>query len=134
MKQRILVVDDSDDVLNILEYAFEHAGFACDAAHNMIELQAALASSMPDLILLDLMLPETNGYQIIEWLHGDPRTCAIPIIVITAKAEALYRQISADLGVQGHITKPFHLQEVVSHARAMLQSADTASGSPIARP
>jgi DNA-binding response OmpR family regulator len=120
MDKRILAVDDNDDILNIVEFAFEHEGYQFKATHSHDEMCAELARALPDLIILDLMLPGVNGYQVIEQLHHDTRTSAIPIIVITAKSEQVYRRISADMGAAHHLIKPFHPDELVAQARAVL--------------
>ncbi len=122
MPKRILAIDDSDDVLYILGFALEQAGFAFHGAHNGQEMRAALAHELPDLVVLDLMLPDVNGYQVIEELHQNAQTRAIPVIVVTAKAEAMYERMSADLGVTCHMIKPFHPDSLVAQAQAILQA------------
>lgn len=120
MNKRILAVDDNDDILAIVAFAFEHEGYQFKATHSQGEMRAELARALPDLIILDLMLPGVNGYQVIEQLHHDARTSAIPIIVITAKSEPVFRRISADMGAAHHLIKPFHPDELVAQARAIL--------------
>ncbi len=134
MTRRILAVDDSDDMLTILSYAFEHEGYEFAAAHSQSELFAALAEHKPDLVVLDLMLPGANGYQAIEGMRQSDETRDIPVIVITAKSEVLYRRISADLGVAGHLTKPFHPDELIGRVRAVLATPDETIGASLARP
>ncbi len=124
MGKRILAVDDCDDALTIVGFAFEHEGYQFAGVRNHAELRAALACELPDLIVVDLMLPGMNGYQVIEQLHADDRTRAIPVIVITAKSEAIYRSISADMGAH-HLVKPFHPDELVAQARAIFAEVAT---------
>jgi len=120
MAKRILTVDDNDDILNVVGFALEHAGFEVRAAHDQREMEAALAQELPDLMVLDLMLPGTNGYQVLQQLHENDQTRDIPVIVMTAKVEALYRHMSADLGVAYHFTKPFHPEMLVKEAQTIL--------------
>jgi CheY-like chemotaxis protein len=118
--KHVLVVDDNDDLLQIIEFSFAMAGYACEAGHSQDEMQAALARSSPDVIVMDLMLPGMNGYQVIEQLRNDPHTRSIPIVVITARAEPMYRRISADLGVAHHLIKPFHPADLVAQVQTIL--------------
>jgi DNA-binding response OmpR family regulator len=120
MPKHVLAVDDNDDTLCILGFALENAGFVVHAAHNQREMQAELARELPDLMVLDVMLPEVNGYEVLQQLHENALTRAIPVIVVTAKAEPLYRRMSQDLGVSHHLTKPFHPEALVEHAQAIL--------------
>jgi two-component system, OmpR family, phosphate regulon response regulator PhoB len=120
MAKRILTVDDNDDILNVVGFALQHAGFEVRAAHDQREMEAVLAQELPDLMVLDVMLPGTNGYQVLQQLHENDRTRDIPVIVMTAKAETLYRRMSADLGVVHHFTKPFPTDALVSEALTIL--------------
>jgi DNA-binding response OmpR family regulator len=119
---QVLVVDDSDDILTIIGYAFELVGYTCQCSHNLEEMNLSLANSIPDLIVLDLMLPGVNGYHVIDQLHHNLHTQTIPIIVITARTEEVYRRISTDLGVAYHLTKPFHPDELIAYAQVLLES------------
>lgn len=119
MTKHVLAVDDNDDTLCIVGFALEHAGFVVHAAHNQREMQAALDVALPDLMVLDLMLPEVNGYEVLQQWHANDQTRDIPVIVVTAKAEPIYRRMSEDLGVSYHLTKPFHPDALVAHAQAI---------------
>lgn len=137
LQKRALVVDDHEDTLVIVGYAFEHAGFAFQGARNRAEMRDALAKDAPDLIVLDVMLPGINGYQIIEELRAAEATRDIPVIVITARAETMYQRISADLGVAAHLTKPFHPETLVTRAQRIIEGPsarpDASYGAPLAR-
>ena len=137
MAKRILAVDDHNDSLSLIGFACEQAGFAFTAAHNQHEMQVALAREVPDLLILDVLLPGCNGYQVIEALHRAARTRAIPIIVISKRGETLYRRMSADLGVAFHLTKPFNPETLVAHARTIfgeiIPGIEPESGAPFAR-
>ena len=120
MLKRILTVDDNDDILSVVGFALEHAGFAVRSAHDQHEMEAALAQELPDLMVLDLMLPGANGYEVLQQLHANDLTRNIPVIVMTAKSEVLYQRMSADLGVLHHFTKPFPPEALVVQARTIL--------------
>lgn len=120
MEPRVLAVDDNDDVLHIVGYAFEQGGFRFRGAHSQAEMASALSGELPDVIILDLLLPGADGYTVLEELQQDARTRAIPVIVMTARAEPLYARISADLGAARHVTKPFRPAALVAEARAVI--------------
>ena len=120
MPKYVLAVDDNDDALCIVGFALEHAGFVVHAAHNQREMQDALDKALPDLMVLDLMLPGVNGYEVLQQLQENAKTRDIPVIVVTAKSEPIYRRMSEDLGVSYHLIKPFHPDALVAHAQALL--------------
>jgi DNA-binding response OmpR family regulator len=91
-------------------------------ASNGAQLQSLLTVRVPDLILLDVMMPGQHGYQIFEHLRTDPLTSKIPVIIMTAHAEDIYARISRDLGAF-HLTKPFHPLEMVEQVKALLARA-----------
>ncbi len=120
MPSRVLAVEDNDDLIFLVGFAFEHAGFTFTAAHDAREMQAMLAEDLPDLVIMDLLLPGMNGYQAIQGLREDARTRDIPVIVMTARSEPIFRHMSDDLGVAAHLTKPFHPDALVAEAQAIL--------------
>ena len=120
MNKRVLAVDDNDDMLTIVEFAFAHEGYEFASAHSHADMTAQLSGPLPDLIIVDLMLPGVNGYQLIEQLQDDARTRDIPVIVVTAKTERIYCRISEDLGAARHFIKPFHPDELVIEAGLIL--------------
>src|SRR5215470_9290614 len=121
MPKHIIVVDDDKEVREIVTFALNCNGFEVAAASNGQQLHHLLASQMPDLIILDVMMPGQNGYQLFHSLRNNPDTQQIPIIIMTAHAENIYERISADLGAEKHVTKPFHPLDLVEKVRALLQ-------------
>ncbi len=103
----ILVVDDSQDLVEILRITLEWKGFNVRCAYSGEELFASLKEQMPDLILLDIMMPKMDGLQVLRRLKGDPGTASIPVILLTAKAldEDVLR--GHKMGADSYITKPF---------------------------
>ena len=121
MPKHIIVVDDDKEVREIVTFALNCNGFEVAAASNGQQLHHLLTSQVPDLIILDVMMPGQNGYQLFHSLRNNPDTQRIPIIIMTAHAENIYERISADLGAAKHVTKPFHPLDLVEKVRALLQ-------------
>jgi DNA-binding response OmpR family regulator len=119
MVQHIVVVDDDKEIREIITFALGHNGFEVAAASNGAQLQNLLAVRVPDLILLDVMMPGQDGYQIFYRLRTDPLTRHVPVIIMTAHAEDIYARISHDLGA-AHLTKPFHPLAMVEKVKALL--------------
>jgi DNA-binding response OmpR family regulator len=119
MAKQIVVVDDDKEMREILPFALRHYGFEVATASNGAQLQALLSQRVPDLILLDVMMPGQDGYQIFYHLRTDPLTHHIPVIIMTAHSEDIYARISQDLGAF-HLTKPFHPLRMVEKVRALL--------------
>jgi DNA-binding response OmpR family regulator len=125
MPKQILVVDDDKEVREIVTFVLSRNGFEVATASNGQQLQLLLNSDLsrlPDLIILDVMMPGEDGYQICRNLRTDARTGHIPIMIITAHAEGIYERISVDLGAAQHMTKPFHPLELAEKVRALLDA------------
>jgi DNA-binding response OmpR family regulator len=119
MARYIVVIDDDREIREIITFVLTHNGFEVAAASNGARLDSLLETRVPDLIILDVMMPGQNGYQLFYRLHHDPRTQHIPIIIMTAHAENIYARISLDLGAT-HVTKPFHPLELVEKVNSLL--------------
>lgn len=117
--KRILVVDDDREICEIVTVALNCSGFEVAAAGSGAQLQSLLGERLPDLILLDIVMPGQDGYQLVSRLRADSVTRHIPVMIMTAHAEEIYARISRDLGVY-HITKPFHPLELVERVRVVL--------------
>jgi DNA-binding response OmpR family regulator len=122
MPNRVIVVDDDKEVQEIVTFALSRNGFEVAVASNGQQLQDVLATSTPDLIILDVMMPGLDGYQIFGSLRKNAATQHVPIIIMTAHAENIYERISLDLGAAVHITKPFHPLELVGRVQRLLQA------------
>lgn len=119
MAQHIVVVDDDKEIREIITFALGQNGFDVAAASNGTQFQSLLAARLPDLVLLDVMMPGLDGYQLFYHLRTDPHTRHIPVIIMTAHAEDIYARISHDLGAV-HLTKPFHPLEMVAKVKTLL--------------
>ncbi len=124
-KQKILVVDDEPDVVELVEFNLKSAGFAVTSAENGREALTTAQSTRPDLIVLDVMLPEMDGLEVCKLLRRDPVTAATPIIMLTARAEEVDRVLGLELGADDYLTKPFSPRELVLRVKGLLRRGQT---------
>ena len=127
-EKRILVVDDEADILNLLKYNLEKAGFTVLLAKDGPEAIESAVKNRPHLILLDIMLPDMEGTEVLKRLKGAQETRAIPVIMLTAKGEEVDKIVGFELGAEDYITKPFSPRELVLRARAVLKRSINANG------
>ena len=120
MKTRILVVDDEKDLVNLLRYNLEKEGFEVDCAYNGSSVQGKVQATLPDLIILDLMLPDRSGYDICRDLKAQSATRAIPIIMLTARSSEYNRVTGFECGVEDYVIKPFSPRELMLRVKAIL--------------
>ncbi len=123
MASKILIVEDEPDIVELLAYNLHQAGFETDAVLNGADALERVKIEPPDLVLLDLLLPEVDGLEVCRTLKRDPETAGIPIIMLTAKGEAIDRIVGLELGADDYITKPFSPREVLLRIRAVLRRA-----------
>jgi len=121
MTERILVVDDDPDILQFVRLNLELDGFDVDLAGGGREALEMAAAAPPDLMLLDVMMPEIDGLTVLRRLRSDPGTANIPVIVLTARSLAEDRVKGLDLGADDYITKPFDLEELIARVRTVLR-------------
>jgi len=121
MSERILVVDDDPDILQFVRLNLELDGFAVELAGGGREALEKAAEAPPDLMLLDVMMPEIDGLTVLRRLRSDPTTANIPVIVLTARSLAEDRVKGLDLGADDYITKPFDLEELIARVRTVLR-------------
>lgn len=121
MKPKILVVDDEPDALEVLGYKLREAGCTPTFATDGAKALAAVRNERPDLIVLDLMLPEIDGLEVCKILRRDPATVSIPILMLTAKAAEMDRVIGLELGADDYVTKPYSPRELVLRIRKLLK-------------
>jgi two-component system, OmpR family, alkaline phosphatase synthesis response regulator PhoP len=120
---RILIVEDDVDIAALLAHALKKAGFHVETRFTGADIVGSVQRDAPDLLLLDLMLPGMDGRDICRALRADPKTAAIPIIMLTARADEDERIGGLELGADDYITKPFSPKEVVARIRALLRRA-----------
>lgn len=122
MTHRVVVVDDDKEIQEIVTFVLSRNGFDVAVASDGQQLQHVLVTTAPDLIILDVMMPGLDGYQIFASLRENAATRHIPVIIMTAHAENIYERISRDLGAAEHITKPFHPLDLVGKVQRLLQT------------
>ena len=122
MSTRVIVVDDDKEIREIITFVLTHNGFEVTPASNGQQLHAMLMQFIPDLIILDVMMPGEDGYQICNTLRSNPQTRHIPVIIMTAHAEDIYERISVDLGAAVHMIKPFHPFNLLEKVKVLLQA------------
>ena len=122
MKQRILVVDDDKEVVRLMRAYLEQAGYEVLVAYNGETAIHNLRREKPELLLLDLMLPDRDGWDITRLVRDDPTLAHIPIIMLTARVEDTDKIIGLEIGADDYVTKPYNPREVVARVRARLRS------------
>lgn len=133
MPSRVLIVEDEPDIRDLLAFHLEREGYQVSKSRTGADALRRMRASPPDLVLLDLMLPEMNGLEVCRRLRQDPATTALPIIMLTAKGEEVDRVLGLELGADDYIVKPFSPKEVVARVRAVLRRSRAATGAaPIA--
>lgn len=123
MAQQILIVDDDRQIARLVAAYLEQAGFRTLTAYDGAAALRLIQSERPDLVVLDLMLPDADGADITRTLRGDPKFAALPIVMLTARVEDADRIVGLELGADDYITKPFNPREVVARVRAVLRRA-----------
>lgn len=121
MKKKIVVVDDEIDILNLVSINLEKAGFKAIKFETATELKKFLGQELPDLLILDLMLPDADGFDICKELKKNERTSPIPIIMLTAKGEEMDRILGLEFGADDYVVKPFSPRELVARVKAVLR-------------
>ena len=120
MRKRILVVEDDADLVELMRFNLQAAGFSVGTAPDGRQGLKQARSELPDLILLDLMLPELDGFAVCEILRRDPATARIPIFIVTAMSGQLPRFASLEAGADAYITKPFSVKLLIARMEQTL--------------
>lgn len=120
MAKKVLIVDDEQDIVESLQFVLEAAGFECHCAYNGEDGLNLAKEILPDLIILDVMMPKINGFKICRLLKYDNKYRNIPILMVTARSQVEDQQIGEETGVDEYITKPFELDEIVEKVKGYL--------------
>ena len=120
---RILVVDDDKEIVRVLKAYLKQEGFDVLTAYDGERALHAIRRERPDLVVLDLMLPGRDGWDITRILRGDENLASIPIIMLTARVDDTDKIVGLELGADDYITKPFNPREVVARVKAVLRRA-----------
>ncbi|MBI5034376.1 MAG: response regulator transcription factor [Chloroflexi bacterium] len=130
MSHRILVVDDDKQIVRLVQAYLEKAGYIILTAFDGDEAMRIIRRERPALIVLDLMLPKKDGYEITKWLRADSSLAATPILMLTARIEDTDKILGLELGADDYLTKPFNPREVVARVRAILRRTSSAPSTP----
>lgn len=117
----ILVVEDEAAIATLIRFNLEQAGFQVSVAGSVEDTKPIINQQLPDLILLDWMLPHTSGVEFIAQLRADARTSELPIIMLTARSEDIDKETGLNQGADDYITKPFSPRELVARVNALLR-------------
>jgi DNA-binding response OmpR family regulator len=129
MRKKILVVEDDAELIELLCFNLKQAGFAVGTAGDGIEAVKKARSLGPDLVLLDLMLPELDGFAVCEILRRDPALASVPILMLTAMSSKFARLSGFDAGATDYITKPFSPRALIEKIQQLLTSTPALSHS-----
>ena len=122
MSRSVLVVDDEPNIVLSLEFIMKQAGFEVRVARDGDEALGAIEASPPDLVLLDVMMPKRDGYDVCQTIRANPAWKAIHIIMLTAKGRDIEREKGMALGADDYITKPFSTREVIARVERFLDT------------
>ncbi len=128
MSERILVVDDEPDLLELVRINLSQAGFEVETAETGQAGLAAVREQAPDLLVLDLMLPDIPGTEVCRQLRADPRFESLPVVMLTARSEEVDRVVGFELGADDYVAKPFSPRELTLRVRAILRRSGRPAG------
>ncbi len=123
--KRILIVDDEPDVTELVGYQLRAKGFEVEALNDPTQSIAKFRSFQPDLVILDVMMPDISGIQLCRMLRADPKTKEVPVIFLTAKAEETDRVLGLEVGGDDYICKPFSTKELILRVQGLLRRSTT---------
>lgn len=117
----ILVVEDEQAIAMLVRFNLEKAGFGVQVAETVADAKAIIKQKLPDLVLLDWMLPDVSGVEFAKALRSDDRTKTLPLIMLTARSEESDKELGLNLGADDYITKPFSPRELIARINALLR-------------
>jgi len=124
MPKKILVVDDERQIVKLVEINLRKAGYDVVQAYDGVEALEKVAGEKPDMIVLDVMMPRMNGFDVLKRLQADPATEHIPVIMLTAKAQDADIFAGWQSGVSSYLTKPFNPRELLTFVQRIFESLD----------
>jgi DNA-binding response OmpR family regulator len=120
MAKRILIADDEPNIVLSLEFLMQTSGYEVRTASDGDAALAALDEFRPDLVLLDVMMPKRNGYEICQWIRSNPALAGVKVLMLTAKGREADVEKGLGLGADAYVTKPFATRELVARVKAMV--------------
>lgn len=122
VEKRILVIEDEDNIAIALDYLISREGYGRDRMATGAGAVERIRETRPDLVLLDVMLPEISGYEICQQVRMEPELADVKILMMTARGSAMERRKGLAMGADGFISKPFELKELRAEVRRLLQT------------
>ncbi len=123
---QVLIVDDERDLVRLLEFNLQQAGFETATAYAGVEALEKVRQRVPDLVVLDLMLPDIPGTEVCRQIKASPRTRHVPVLMLTARTDEVDRVVGFEVGADDFVTKPFSVRELVLRIRAILRRGGSA--------
>ena len=122
MSQRVLIVEDEPHIIESLSFVLGREGFLVSSALDGEAAVEVLRRDPPDLVILDVMLPRLNGFEVLKLAKADPALKSIPVIVLTAKGQQQDRRLAEEIGSDGFMTKPFSNRDVIDNVRRLIRA------------
>lgn len=130
MSEKVLIIDDEEHIVELIRYNLEAAGYGTLEAYNGLDGLKLAKQEIPDLVLLDLMLPGIDGLEVCKRLRADEKLRNVPIIMLTAKSEEIDKILGLELGADDYMTKPFSVRELTARVKALLRRINTQEAEP----
>ncbi|MEM6497983.1 MAG: response regulator [Pseudomonadota bacterium] len=127
MSQSVLIVDDESYIVTSLSYVMKNAGFDVDSAGDGEEALEKIKAKTPDLVILDIMMPKLDGFEVCKQIRANPDWDSVRIIMLTAKGRDSEREKGLELGADDYLTKPFSTRDILQRAKDVLAAARVAS-------
>ncbi len=121
MNKKILVIEDDPSTLRLIKYTLQQEGYEVLTVPNGLEGLRKAKSEQPDLIILDVMLPGIDGFEVCHRLRAEPQTAKLPILMVSGKTRGVDKAIGLRMGADDYVTKPWHRPELVAKIAAMLE-------------
>jgi DNA-binding response OmpR family regulator len=125
MAHRILIVDDEPSIVISLQYLRTREGYEVEVAGDGEAALQAISARPPDLVILDIMMPRLNGFDVCRRIRAEPRWKAVRVLMLTAKGREVEMARGLELGADAYVTKPFSTRELVAEIRGLLERAET---------
>lgn len=122
-RPKVLIAEDEETIVESLSFLMEKEGYDVSVATDGRAAISMIARDIPDMVLLDVMMPVCDGFEVVRAARNDPNTRQIPIMMLTAKTREVDRRKGLELGVDDFVTKPFSTRDVVSRVKALLERA-----------
>lgn len=123
-RKKILIADDEKDIVDLIAYNLEREGFAVSRAFDGRKAWELVNVEKPDLVILDLMMPEIPGMDVCRMIRRQDSTAALPIIMLTAKSDPIDKILGLEVGADDYVAKPFHVRELIARVRAVLRRSE----------